>query len=393
MQPGTGNGTYISDLTKFRDYDFITRNTADDGLNWSADIISTSRDPAKIWWVSLDKNTYPIFQWQPFDGGDIPVASFSATPLMGYAPLNVTFTDETVGTPVTWLWNFGDGGNSTEQNPVHIYQRAGAYTVSLTATDADGTMTEVKTNYISVRQYSSGYSSDDDGASYVFNPTPTVQPTAEPTMAVDPTPAVPGQNEFTGTARLPVRPDGAVDQTVTLWADDLSGYLTIDAGVVARDASGDSQETISIVAVPVTSLPTPGTIGSIELPGMLYAFECSPDGTTFSPAITLTFVLTEDEWEIYGSQAEVGWYNSESGEWETITGVANADQRTITVQISHFSTYALFAKMSAEVPLPDMTNIPGEPSGGSALWLGAGLVLIIALGVVGYLVISKRKNE
>ena len=211
-------------------------------------------------------------------------------------------------------------------------------------------------------------------------------------MAVDPTPSMPDQNEFTGTAQLPVNPTGAVEQTVTLWADDQSGYLTIDAGVVARDASGGSQETISIVAVPVTSIPPPGSIGSIERPGMLYAFECSPDGTIFSPAITLTFVLTEEEWGAYGNQAGVGWYNSESGEWKTITGVGNAEQRTITIEVSHFSTYALFANVVPEVLLPDVTSIPGEPSGGSALWLGGGLVLIIALGVVGYLAIQKRKR-
>jgi PKD repeat protein len=332
---------------------------------------------------------------------------FTATPVWGYAPLAVTFTDETVGNPTAWLWDFGDGETSAERNPVHTYQRAGAYTVSLTTTNAYGNVTTEKANYVGVRYYSSG---SDTGNSVPARPTvtptptltptstptppqPTVEPTPEPTMPVDPTPSMPDQNEFTGTAQLPVSPTGTVEQTVTLWADDQSGYLTIDAGVLARDASGDLQETISIVAVPVTSIPPPGTIGSIELPGMLYAFECSPDGTTFSPAVTLTFVLTEEEWEKYGPQAEIGWYNSESGEWETITGVANADQRTITIEISHFSTYALFAKMSAEVPLPDMTNIPGEPSGGTSLWLWGGLVLIIALGVVGYLVISKRKNE
>ena len=30
-----------------------------------------------------------------------------------------------------WNWNFGDGTNSTEQNPVHTYSKAGNYTVNL----------------------------------------------------------------------------------------------------------------------------------------------------------------------------------------------------------------------------------------------------------------------
>ncbi|NOR74645.1 MAG: PKD domain-containing protein, partial [Draconibacterium sp.] len=37
-----------------------------------------------------------------------------------------------------WLWDFGDGTTSTEQNPVHVYEGAGYYSVTLTATDGSG---------------------------------------------------------------------------------------------------------------------------------------------------------------------------------------------------------------------------------------------------------------
>jgi PKD repeat protein len=40
-----------------------------------------------------------------------------------------------------WLWNFGDGNSSTEQNPVHTYQKQGNYSVSLTVTGPAGTST------------------------------------------------------------------------------------------------------------------------------------------------------------------------------------------------------------------------------------------------------------
>lgn len=39
---------------------------------------------------------------------------------------------------VSWLWDFGDGETSTEQNPVHIYADGGYYNVILTATGSDG---------------------------------------------------------------------------------------------------------------------------------------------------------------------------------------------------------------------------------------------------------------
>lgn len=39
---------------------------------------------------------------------------------------------------VAWNWDFGDGQTSTEQNPVHIYESGGYYSVTLTGTDASG---------------------------------------------------------------------------------------------------------------------------------------------------------------------------------------------------------------------------------------------------------------
>ncbi|WP_197061983.1 PKD domain-containing protein [Sinomonas humi] len=67
-----------------------------------------------------------------------PVASFTASPASGAAPLNVAFTDTSTGSPTSWAWDFGDGGTSTSQNPTHTYASAGTYTAKLTATNAAG---------------------------------------------------------------------------------------------------------------------------------------------------------------------------------------------------------------------------------------------------------------
>ncbi|MCX6693663.1 MAG: PKD domain-containing protein [Methanomicrobiales archaeon] len=63
---------------------------------------------------------------------DAVVASFTATPEKGYAPLSVNFKDTTVGKVVKYYWTFGDGGTSTRKNPAHIFEKAGNYTVCLT---------------------------------------------------------------------------------------------------------------------------------------------------------------------------------------------------------------------------------------------------------------------
>ena len=60
----------------------------------------------------------------------------------------MTCTDTSTETPTSWLWDFGDGTTSTDENPVHKYTRRGVFDVILTATNDDGSdesdMTEVK---------------------------------------------------------------------------------------------------------------------------------------------------------------------------------------------------------------------------------------------------------
>ena len=43
----------------------------------------------------------------------------------------------------TWSWDFGDAGTSGDQHPTHQYTTPGTYTVSLTATNPNGSHTRV----------------------------------------------------------------------------------------------------------------------------------------------------------------------------------------------------------------------------------------------------------
>ena len=67
-----------------------------------------------------------------------PTAAFAAAPTNGSAPLSVTFTDASSGSPTSWAWDFGDGNSSTAQNPVHVYNALGTFVATLTVTNADG---------------------------------------------------------------------------------------------------------------------------------------------------------------------------------------------------------------------------------------------------------------
>jgi len=64
-----------------------------------------------------------------------------AEPDEGAPPLKVQFTasvEEETGGPFGFSWDFGDGNKSTDQNPVHTYDKVGEYTATLTVTDQKG---------------------------------------------------------------------------------------------------------------------------------------------------------------------------------------------------------------------------------------------------------------
>lgn len=79
-----------------------------------------------------------------------PSAQFAADKTNIFQGETVIFTDLSTNSPASWAWDFGDGSNSADQNPVHTYDDPGNYTVSLTVSNTEGSNTETKTDYITV---------------------------------------------------------------------------------------------------------------------------------------------------------------------------------------------------------------------------------------------------
>ncbi len=80
-----------------------------------------------------------------------PVAAFATNDTFKCQPsLTASFQDQSTNA-VSWQWSFGDGGNSTQQNPTHTYSSFGSYDVQLIVTNASGcTDTLKKTNYVRI---------------------------------------------------------------------------------------------------------------------------------------------------------------------------------------------------------------------------------------------------
>ncbi|MDQ1354367.1 MAG: hypothetical protein QG657_4676 [Acidobacteriota bacterium] len=81
-----------------------------------------------------------------------PVAAFSASATNVYIGGTVTFTDESIENPTSWLWTFEGGtpATSTEQNPTVTYNTVGTFNVTLVASNAQGSDTEAKVDFINV---------------------------------------------------------------------------------------------------------------------------------------------------------------------------------------------------------------------------------------------------
>jgi PKD repeat protein len=62
-----------------------------------------------------------------------PTAAFTMATTTPPLNVGIQFTDQTVGGPTAWLWNFGNGDTARSQNPVYAYSTPGTYTVTLVA--------------------------------------------------------------------------------------------------------------------------------------------------------------------------------------------------------------------------------------------------------------------
>ncbi|MDV2481379.1 PKD domain-containing protein [Methanoculleus sp. Wushi-C6] len=88
-----------------------------------------------------------------------PNASFTADATAGPAPLTVRFTDTTTENPSSWLWDFGDGSVSTDQNPTHTYTLPGNHTVTLSVDG--GLSTATRPEYVRVTPVLFGDANED----------------------------------------------------------------------------------------------------------------------------------------------------------------------------------------------------------------------------------------
>jgi len=82
--------------------------------------------------------------------GISPVASFTATPMKGAIPLQVSFdasaSNDPAGSITSYAWDFGDGNSGTGKITAHTYQNYGTFAAKLTVTDNDNQTASISKN-------------------------------------------------------------------------------------------------------------------------------------------------------------------------------------------------------------------------------------------------------
>lgn len=108
------------------------------------------------------------------------VMTGSPSPSFTYSATNfsVTFSDQSSGSPTSWLWTFGDGDTSASQNPVHDYTAAGSYSVCLTSTNNCGSNTSCQTVSVTCTAPSVSFGNTVSGLTVAFSDSSLNTPTS-----------------------------------------------------------------------------------------------------------------------------------------------------------------------------------------------------------------------
>jgi len=242
-----------------------------------------------------------------------PVASFSATPLTGCAPLTVTFSDASIsgspngGSIIKWEWDFDNNGvvdrtdTSAPGSFTRTYASPGTYSVSLRVTDANGCIhTFTRPNYITVQ---------DCGADLaitktVNNPTPNVGANVVFTVTVT-NHGPSGATGVTVNDQLPsgyayvshTASQGTYTSGTGVWAvgslaNGASATLTLTATV---QASGNYTNTASVTAATADPNPANNSASASTTPvaqaDVSVVKSDSPDPVVAGTQLTYTLVV------------------------------------------------------------------------------------------------------
>ena len=297
-----------------------------------------------------------------------PTASFTANAVcQGNSTQFTNTTTNPSGQPVTYLWDFGDGQTSTQQNPTHQFATAGNHNVTLTAT-AGGSCSDSKTNAVIVYanpvanagpdqtiQYGGVAQLSGTGGSGMFNfhwepADKVVNPNSQNTQTIGLTESV----VFTLTVTHPTGGCTSTDQvsvliegsnmTATASASPSSICLGESSQLNATTVGGTGNYTYSWS--PTIGLSNPLIANPTATPTETTTYTCAVSDGYTNMNVSATITVNEQEYEemdeyicpdetfsFYGED-----YNAE-GSYDYHTTTAQGCEKVITLHLHHYPTY------------------------------------------------------
>src|ERR1017187_5823439 len=150
------------------------------------------------------------------------LASFTASPTSGVAPLSVFFSADASTTNITnYFWDFGDGTttNGDNSDPIHEYEVVGTYTVTLIVSGPAVSATNTQVNLINV-MLGPVVNSYQNSASGKWEDGPNWSLTVPPNSTQDQTEIT---NAVTKTVTIDSTTSGGFPSTMTISNLDISG--------------------------------------------------------------------------------------------------------------------------------------------------------------------------
>lgn len=300
-----------------------------------------------------------------------PTANFTATSVCLGETTHFTNTSTTSpsGQTMSYLWNFGDGQTSTQQNPTHQYATSGNKTVTLTTSCGQGTCTSTKTLNVNVypnptanagadqtTQYGGSVTLNGSGGTGTFNyhwePADKV---TNPNSASTQTVGLTESTTFTLTATHPQGGCSSTDQmTVLIEGSNMTATASVSPSAVCLGESAQLQATAvggnpngySYSWSPSLGLSDPLSANPSATPNETTTYTCTvSDGyTTQQVSTTLTvnnpeyeevteYICPGESFNFYGTEY------SEEGDFPYETTTAQGCEKVITLHLHHYPTY------------------------------------------------------
>ena len=300
-----------------------------------------------------------------------PTANFNFTTVCLGETTQFTSTSTTnpSGQQITsFLWDFGDGQTSTQQNPTHQYATAGSFHVTLTVSCGNGLCTSTKTQNVAVYAapvanagpdqtipYGSTAQLSGSGGSGTFNfhwepadmvananaqNTQTVTLTQDQTYTLTVTNP---QGECSSTDEVTIHINGGA-MTVTAYADPSSICQGGSTQLTANAGGGTGNFTYSWT--PTTALSNPNIYNPIASPTQTTTYTCNvSDGQTsqnVSVTVIVNDIIVEDEYMTICPDDVYHWHGtpySGVGTYQFDTVTSQGCLKTIYLHLDHHPTY------------------------------------------------------